>query len=232
MLFPFWFFDPTMLVLIPAIILAIWAQTKVSMTFNKYSRVRSSTSLTGAKLARMLLDANGLFDVKVERVPGKLTDHYDPKTRVIRLSDATYSSDSVASLGVVAHETGHAVQHAHHYVPLVLRDAIVPTANIGSGLSWVIFFIGLIFYNGFLLKVGIVLFSFFVLFTLVTLPVELNASHRALKMLKNVVIMNEGEVAMARKVLNAAALTYVASVAMAALQLLRMMLLSGYVNNR
>ncbi len=232
MLFPYFFFDPTMLILIPAVILAIWAQAKVSTTFRKYSLVKSSTNLTGAQLARMLLDANGLFNVRIERVPGKLTDHYDPKSQVVRLSDSTYRSGSVASLGVVAHEIGHAVQHSHHYVPLVVRNAIVPTANIGSSLSWVIFFIGLIFYNGFLLKVGIVLFSFFVLFTLVTLPVELDASHRALKMLKGVVVMNEGEVKMARKVLNAAALTYVAAVAMSALQLLRMLLIAGFVDNR
>ncbi len=231
MFFPF-FFDPTMLILIPAIILAIWAQAKVSTTFRKYSMVRSSTSLTGAKLARMLLDANGIFDVSVEAIPGKLTDHYDPKNRVVRLSQSTYNGTSVAALGVVAHEIGHAVQHANHYVPLVVRDAIVPTANIGSSLSWIIFFIGLIFYNGFLLKVGIILFSFFVLFTLVTLPVELDASHRALKMLKGVVVMDEKEVYMARKVLNAAALTYVAAVAMSALQLLRMLLIAGFVENR
>ncbi len=232
MFFPYFFFDPTMIILIPAVILAIWAQAKVSGTFGKYSRVTSSTGLTGARLARMLLDANGLFDVRVEAVPGKLTDHYDPRSRVVRLSDATYRSGSVASLGVVAHEVGHAVQHAHHYVPLVVRDAVVPTANIGSTLSWIIFFLGLIFTNAFLLKIGIILFSFFVLFTLVTLPVELDASHRALKMLKNVVVMNEGEVTMARKVLNAAALTYVAAVAMSALQLLRMLLIAGFVENR
>ncbi len=231
MFFPF-FFDPTMLILIPAIILAIWAQTKVTTTFGKYSKVRSSTSLTGARLARMLLDANGIFDVSVEAVPGKLTDHYDPKSKVVRLSESTYNGTSVAALGVVAHEIGHAVQHANHYVPLVVRDAVVPTANIGSSLSWIVFFLGLIFYNGFLLKVGIILFSFFVLFTLVTLPVELDASHRALKMLKDVVIMDDKEVSMARKVLNAAALTYVAAVAMSALQLLRMLLIAGFVENR
>ncbi len=231
MFFPF-FFDPTMLILIPAIILAIWAQTKVTTTFRKYSKVRSSTSLTGARLARMLLDANGIFDVSVEAVPGKLTDHYDPKNKVVRLSESTYNGTSVAALGVVAHEIGHAVQHANHYVPLVVRDAVVPTANIGSSLSWIVFFLGLIFYNGFLLKVGIILFSFFVLFTLVTLPVELDASHRALKMLKDVVIMDDKEVSMARKVLNAAALTYVAAVAMSALQLLRMLLIAGFVENR
>lgn len=232
MFFPYFFFDPTMLILIPAVVLAIWAQAKVSTTFRKYSLVRSSTNLTGAQLARMLLDANGLFDVGIERIPGKLTDHYDPKSKVVRLSEATYKSGSVASLGVVAHEIGHAVQHSHHYVPLIVRNAIVPTANIGSSLSWVIFFIGLIFTNSFLLKLGIILFSFFVLFTLVTLPVELDASHRALKMLRGVVVMNEGEVKMAKKVLNAAALTYVAAVAMSALQLLRMLLIAGFVDNR
>ncbi|BBJ28864.1 zinc metallopeptidase [Athalassotoga saccharophila] len=222
-----WF--ASMVLLIPAIILAVWAQVKVTSTFKKYSQVRSSANVTGAKLARMLLDANGLYDIKIERTPGQLTDHYDPRSKVIRLSDVTYSSDSIAALGVVAHETGHAVQHAHHYVPLILRDAIVPTANIGSSLSWIIFFLGLIFYSQFLMQIGIILFSFFVIFTLVTLPVELDASHRALVMLKNVMAIPQGEVSMARKVLNAAAMTYVASVAMAALQLLRLILISNMV---
>lgn len=216
-----------MIILVPAIILSIWAQTKVTSTFKKYSQVRSSLNITGSQLARMLLDSNGLYDIKIERTPGQLTDHYDPRSKVIRLSDVTYSSNSIAALGVVAHETGHAVQHAHHYVPLIVRDAIVPTANIGSSLSWIIFFLGLIFYSPLLMQVGIILFSFFVIFTLVTLPVELDASHRALGMLSNVMVMPQGEVSMARKVLNAAAMTYVASVAMAALQLLRLIFISN-----
>lgn len=222
-----WF--ASMVLLIPAIILAIWAQVKVTSTFKKYSQVKSSANVSGSQLARMLLDANGLYDIKVERTPGQLTDHYDPRSKVIRLSDVTYSSGSIAALGVVAHETGHAVQHAHHYVPLIVRDAIVPTANIGSSLSWIIFFLGLIFYSQFLMQIGIILFSFFVIFTLVTLPVELDASHRALVMLRNVMAIPQGEISMARKVLSAAAMTYVASVAMAALQLLRLILISNMV---
>ncbi|MGC8544848.1 zinc metallopeptidase [Athalassotoga sp.] len=222
-----WF--ASMVILIPAIVLAIWAQTKVTTTFKRYSQVRSSLNVSGSQIARMLLDANGLYNIKIERIPGQLTDHYDPRSKVIRLSDVTYSSNSIAALGVVAHETGHAVQHAHHYVPLIVRDAIVPTANIGSSLSWIIFFLGLIFYSTFLMQIGIILFSFFVIFTLVTLPVELDASHRALVMLRNVMAMPEGEVTMARKVLSAAAMTYVASVAMAALQLLRLILISNMV---
>ncbi len=222
-----WF--ASMVILIPAIVLAIWAQTKVTTTFKRYSQVRSSLNVNGSQIARMLLDANGLYNIKIERIPGQLTDHYDPRAKVIRLSDVTYSSNSIAALGVVAHETGHAVQHAHHYVPLIVRDAIVPTANIGSSLSWIIFFLGLIFYSTFLMQIGIILFSFFVIFTLVTLPVELDASHRALVMLRNVMAMPEGEVTMARKVLSAAAMTYVASVAMAALQLLRLILISNMV---
>jgi Zn-dependent membrane protease YugP len=218
-----------MVILIPAVVLAIWAQTKVTTTFKRYSQVRSSLNVNGSQIARMLLDANGLYNIKIERIPGQLTDHYDPRSKVIRLSDVTYSSNSIAALGVVAHETGHAVQHAHHYVPLIVRDAIVPTANIGSSLSWIIFFLGLIFYSTFLMQIGIILFSFFVIFTLVTLPVELDASHRALVMLRNVMAMPEGEVTMARKVLSAAAMTYVASVAMAALQLLRLILISNMV---
>jgi Zn-dependent membrane protease YugP len=222
-----WF--ASMVILIPAVVLAIWAQTKVTTTFKRYSQVRSSLNVNGSQIARMLLDANGLYNIKIERIPGQLTDHYDPRSKVIRLSDVTYSSNSIAALGVVAHETGHAVQHAHHYVPLIVRDAIVPTANIGSSLSWIIFFLGLIFYSTFLMQIGIILFSFFVIFTLVTLPVELDASHRALVMLRNVMAMPEGEVTMARKVLSAAAMTYVASVAMAALQLLRLILISNMV---
>ncbi|MCL4407708.1 MAG: zinc metallopeptidase [Thermotogae bacterium] len=222
-----WF--ASMVILIPAIVLAIWAQTKVTTTFKRYSQVRSSLNVNGSQIARMLLDANGLYNIKIERIPGQLTDHYDPRAKVIRLSDVTYSSNSIAALGVVAHETGHAVQHAHRYVPLIVRDAIVPTANIGSSLSWIIFFLGLIFYSTFLMQIGIILFSFFVIFTLVTLPVELDASHRALVMLRNVMAMPEGEVTMARKVLSAAAMTYVASVAMAALQLLRLILISNMV---
>lgn len=202
-----WF--ASMVILIPAVVLAIWAQTKVTTTFKRYSQVRSSLNVNGSQIARMLLDANGLYNIKIERIPGQLTDHYDPRSKVIRLSDVTYSSNSIAALGVVAHETGHAVQHAHHYVPLIVRDAIVPTANIGSSLSWIIFFLGLIFYSTFLMQIGIILFSFFVIFTLVTLPVELDASHRALVMLRNVMAMPEGEVTMARKVLSAAAMTYV-----------------------
>ncbi|HEW90955.1 MAG TPA: zinc metallopeptidase [Thermotogaceae bacterium] len=226
MFFPFWF-DPTFILLIPAILLAAWAQIQVSSTFSKYSRYRSSLGMTGAQVARMLLDSTGLYNVEIEMISGSLTDHYDPRAKVIRLSKTTYSSQSVAAIGVIAHEIGHAIQHKENYVPLILRNAVVPVASIGSSLSWIIFIIGLLFFNPALIRFGIILFSLAVLFTIITLPVELNASKRALKLLRNNLLLPEQEVTAAKKVLNAAALTYVASMAMALLQLLRMIFIAG-----
>lgn len=231
MFFPFWF-DPTFILLIPAILLAAWAQIQVSSTFSKYSRYRSSLGMVGSQVARMLLDSVGLYDVKIEMISGTLTDHYDPRSKVIRLSKATYSSGSVAAIGVIAHEIGHAVQHQKQYVPLILRNAIVPIASIGSSLSWIIFIIGLLFFSPALIRFGIVLFSLAVLFTILTLPVELNASKRALKMLETNLLLPKQEILAVKKVLNAAALTYVASMAMALLQLLRMIFIAGVFGDR
>ncbi|MGM0641187.1 MAG: zinc metallopeptidase [Thermotogota bacterium] len=219
------FFHPSMLILIPAILLSIWAQMKVKNTFDKYSRVKSSLNEKGFSFARRLLDSLGLFDVKVEQVSGHLSDHYDPTNKVLRLSNSTYNSQSVAALGVVAHEVGHAIQHQKNYKPLVLRNMSVPFASFGSNLSWIILIVGFIFSIPHLLWGGIILFSFVVAFTLITLPVEFNASSRAVKTLP-LVGMPSGEVETVKKVLNAAAMTYVASALMAVSQLIRMVLLA------
>lgn len=230
MFFPF-YYDPTYILLLPAIILAIYAQTKVQSTFQRFLRVRASSGMTGAQVARALLDKNNLSDVTVEIVPGHLTDHYEPRTKKLRLSPEVYHGTSLAALGVAAHETGHAAQHAQEYIPLNLRNAIFPVANIGSNLAFPLFFIGLLFGRGgtFLMDVGILLFTFAVVFQVVTLPVEFNASKRALAMLESEGYLLRGqEVAGARKVLNAAALTYLAATAMAVLQLFRLLLLRGY----
>jgi len=216
----------TIWLLILPLLLALYAQIKVSSTFNKYSRVKSSVGEPGYLFARRLLDSVGLYDVRIERTRGMLTDHYDPTQKILRLSDATYNSSSVAALGVVAHEAGHAIQHAKGYKPLILRNLSVPLASFGSNLSWIIFFIGLIFSAPFLINAGIFLFIFVVLFSIITLPVEFNASKRAIKLLP-VMGMSKSEVAAAQKVLTAAALTYVASALMAIAQLLRMIVLAG-----
>jgi Zn-dependent membrane protease YugP len=228
--YPFWF-DPTFIILLPGLILSLIAQASVQSTFSKYSKVISSTGETGAEFARRMLSSLGLYDVRVEAVSGFLTDHYDPRNKVLRLSSATYSSRSVAALGVVAHEVGHAIQHQEKYLPLVLRNFSVPFASIGSNLSWLLFIIGFLFYSQTLIQLGILLFSFAVLFTLITLPVEFNASARAIKTLP-LMGMPTSEVAHVKKVLGAAAMTYVASAAMAILQLLRMIMIAGMFGNR
>ncbi|KLO21936.1 zinc metallopeptidase [Marinitoga sp. 1197] len=228
--YPFWF-DPTFIILLPGLILSLIAQASVQSTFSKYSKVISSTGENGADFARRMLDNLGLYNVRVEAVSGFLTDHYDPRNKVLRLSSATYSSRSVAALGVVAHEVGHAMQHQENYLPLVLRNFSVPFASIGSNLSWIIFIIGFLFYSQTLIQLGIILFSFAVLFTIITLPVEFNASARAIKILPSMG-MPISEVSHVKKVLGAAAMTYVASAAMAILQLLRMLMLAGIVGDR
>ncbi|MFW6119578.1 MAG: zinc metallopeptidase [Petrotogales bacterium] len=222
------FLDPTFILLIPAIILAIWAQNKVKSSFSRYSKVKSSFGMTGSELARHLLDNVGLYNIKIESIKGKLTDHYDPKKKVVRLSEATKNSESIAALGVVAHEIGHVIQDKANYTPLVVRNAFAPVANFGSGLSWIIFIIGFLFWSPLLVRLGIILFSLVVLFTLITLPVEYNASKRAKIMLSRLG-MPKKEVLAVNNVLSAAALTYIASTLIAALQLLRMILLAGFM---
>ena len=225
------FFDPTFLLLIPALIFTVYAQFKVKSTFNKYLEVPAASGRTGAQVARDLLDQNNLRDVPIELTPETLSDHYDPRTRVLRLSPEVYHGRSLASFGVAAHETGHAVQHAQAYLPLTLRNSIFPVASLGSNLGYILFFIGLFFGGGastFLVDLGIILFSFFVFFTVVTLPVEFNASNRALTMLSNGGFLMRGdEMTGAKKVLSAAAMTYLAAAATAILNLVRMLLIRG-----
>lgn len=228
-MFPF-FFDRTMILLIPAVILGFYAQMRIRNTYARYSRFSSRNGWTGAQIARRMLDASGLRDVDIEQIRGKLSDHYDPKKRVLRLSKGVYASDSVAALGVAAHETGHALQHGQGYLPLRLRSHFVPAANFGSGLAWPLFFIGFFFSESglyFLMDVGIVFFSAAVLFHVVTLPVELDASRRALAMLGGQGYLTEEETKAAGKVLHAAAWTYVAAATMAIMQLIRMVMLRG-----
>ena len=206
------------------------ASAKVKTTFNKYSQYRSYSGMNGAQVAQRVLEAAGIYDVTVRHVSGNLTDHYDPSTKTVNLSDPVYNSYSVAALGVAAHECGHAIQHAKNYVPLSLRSALVPVANFGSMLAWPLILIGL-FINGrsstLIIDLGIVLFSAAVLFQLVTLPVEFDASRRALVMLRTQNILSDDELKNTRKVLKSAAFTYVASAAAAILQLLRIILLVG-----
>lgn len=223
------FFDPTFILLIPALIIAIYAQSKVKSTFQRYSRVRSLRGLTGKDVARELLDMRGLGDIPVEPVKGSLSDHYDPRKKVLRLSESVYASDSVAALGVAAHEAGHALQHADNYGPLMLRNSIAPAVSIGSNAALPLFLIGFIFASSlsWLMDVGIIFFSGAVLFSLITLPVELNSSSRALALLRQGNYLTEKELPHARAVLNAAAWTYIAAVTMALSQLVRLLILRG-----
>ena len=227
MYWPF-FYDWTYILLIPALILSMWAQFRVSSTFSRFRKVRASSGMTATQMAEQLLHAEGVYDVSVERTRGNLTDHYDPKNMVLRLSDSTANSTSVAALGVAAHEAGHVLQHRDGYAPLMLRTAAVPVVNIGSNLSWPLFVAGLIFSWEPLLYAGIALFALAVLFALITLPVEFNASKRALAALEANGYLQPGEeMRGARKVLSAAAMTYVASAFMAIMQLLRLLAIAG-----
>ena len=228
--FGFYRFDGTYILIVSGMVLSMLASSRVKTTFAKYQRVRSMSGMTGAEAAQRILRQSGIYDVRVERVSGSLTDHYDPKNKVLRLSDATYNSVSVAALGVAAHECGHAVQHATGYAPLKIRGSLVPVANFGSTIAWPLIIIGL-FIGGnsssLLINLGILAFSLAVLFQIVTLPVEFNASSRALRILGGSGLLYEDEVKDTRKVLTAAALTYVAGAASAILQLLRIILLTG-----
>ncbi len=221
----FFFSTTDLILLLPAILFTLYAQAKVKSTFAKWQRVRNARGLTAAQVAQLLLRDNGILDVDVELVPGELTDHYDPRTRTLRLSESTYHSDSVAAVGVAAHECGHAIQHKVGYAPLAIRNAIVPVANLGSQLAWPLIFIGLIFSSLRLFDLGIIFFAGAVLFHLVTLPVEFNASSRALAQLRKGGYLAPQELAAAREVLQAAALTYLAAAAVAVLQLVRLLLL-------
>ena len=234
MFFGLFWGDTTILVLIPAMIFAFWAQMRVNSTFKKYARVPSRRGLTGAEAARRVLDANGLRHITIERVHGHLTDHFDPTAGVIRLSDATYASTSVAAIGVAAHEAGHAVQHAVGYVPIKVRSAIIPLTRFGSFLAMPLFLIGLLFIIGsdvaygigtIFMVTGILFFSFSTLFQLVTLPTEFNASARAMKALEDGGLLAADELPAAKATLSAAAMTYVAALASSLASLLRLILI-------
>ncbi|MBN2557163.1 MAG: zinc metallopeptidase [Clostridia bacterium] len=212
--------------MIPALLLSLYAQAKVGSTFRKYSKVRTESGITGAMTARRMLDEGGLNDVDVVRISGNLTDNFDPKKGIISLSDSVHSSSSVSAVGVAAHETGHALQHRDEYGPMKLRSFLVPVANIGSVAGPYIAIAGLIFSIDILLELGIVLFSAAVLFYLVTLPVEMNASRRAMELLETGGILNNNELSSAKKVLNAAALTYIAAALSAIMTLVRLILIS------
>lgn len=221
-----YYFDPTFLILIPAILVGMWAQSKVNRTYDKYSKVPTRNGYTGEEIARMMLNEAGLFDVPIEVVNKRLGDHYDPRQRILRLSQDIYSGKTIAAAGIAAHEVGHAIQHKESYSPLTFRNSIFPVVNISSSLSWVILFAGLIFSIQPLVYFGIGLFSIVVLFQLVTLPVEFNASTRALRVLNGRNILYEDEAKGAAKVLDAAAMTYVAATLMAISQLVRLIAIS------
>jgi Zn-dependent membrane protease YugP len=221
------YYDPTFFLIIPALLLAVYAQIKVRGTFKKYSKVKSASNISGRDLAVDLLGKNWLSNITVEPFPGTLTDHYDPKKKILRLSEGIYNDTSVAALGVVAHEVGHAIQDAKGYAPLAIRSNLVPAANLGTGLAFPMFFIGLIVGLPVLMDIGIVFFSLAVVFSLVTLPVEFNASKRAIKILSDGRYLTEEEIPLAKKVLSAAALTYLAATAMAVLNLLRLLIFRG-----
>lgn len=230
---PYYYLDSYYLILIvPTMLFALWAQSKVKSTFEKYSKVRSLRGYTAAQICRQILDRNGLQHVRIERIAGNLTDHFDPTSNVVRLSDSVYNSTSVASIGVAAHEVGHAVQYAVGYAPIKIRAAIIPVTNFGSKLSMPLILLGVLMGAYPLVSIGILLFSLMTVFQLVTLPVELNASSRALHTLEQDNILYGDEVKQAKSVLTAAALTYVAALLTSAAQLLRLVLLYGRRNNR
>lgn len=226
----YYYWDPTYILVVIGAVICMIASARVKGTFNKYSQLRSMSGMNGAQVAQRVLQAAGIYDVQVRHVSGSLTDHYDPRTKTVNLSDPVYNATSVAALGVAAHECGHAIQHAKSYTPLSIRSALVPIANFGSMLAWPVILIGLFFNtrsSGLIIDIGILLFSAAVLFQLVTLPVEFDASRRALVMLRTQGILADDELKYTRRVLKSAALTYVASAAAAILQLLRIILITN-----
>lgn len=230
MFYPMYYFDPTYILVLIGVVISLIASGMVNSAFSKYSKMRNMRGITGAEAAERVLHGAGIYDVRIEHVSGNLTDHYDPRTKVLRLSDSVYGQASVAAVGVAAHECGHAIQHARGYAPLKLRSTIVPIANFGSKIAWPLIIIGLFFTgetSSMLINFGIIAFTAAVVFQLITLPVEFNASNRAIRAIADTGMMQGEEIQAAKKVLNAAALTYVASAATAILQLLRIILLTG-----
>ena len=230
MMYPMFYFDPSYVLILIGLLLSMAASAKVNSTYARYARVGARCGMTGAEAAKRLLNSQGIYDVTVRRVPGKLTDHYDPRNKTVNLSESVYGSTSIAAIGVAAHECGHAMQDAGGYVPLRVRGALVPVANFGAQISWPLILIGLLFSSGsssMLITLGILMFSLSVLFQLVTLPVEFNASSRAVNLLDRTGILAGQEVGQTRQVLSAAALTYVAAAAASLLQLFRLLYLFG-----
>ncbi|MDR7543314.1 MAG: zinc metallopeptidase [Armatimonadota bacterium] len=219
------FFDSTYMIVLPALVLALYAQFKVRSTFGRYSEVPTAAGRTGAEVAAEILRRRGIVGVRIEPVEGMLADHYDPRTRTLRLSPQVYASPSVAAVGVAAHECGHALQHAERYAPLAARSAIVPLATIGTNAAWILFLIGMLTSTRYLMDLGILLFTGYIAFSLITLPVEFDASRRAVQVLQGEGLVMPREADGVRSVLGAAALTYVAAAAMAVLQLVRLVML-------
>ena len=223
--------DPTMIILIPAILFTIYAQFKVTSTTSRYLKVRSQRGFTGEQVARQILDTNGLYNVRIEMVRGHLSDHYDPRGKVVRLSQDIYYGNSITSVSVAAHECGHAIQHAKGYAPLSLRSSLVPVVNFASNISWFLIALGLFTTRGIFLEIGILLFSASVLFQIITLHVEFNASNRAIVQLSNIGVLEGKELRQGRRVLTAAALTYVAAALTSVLQLLRLVAIANRDND-
>lgn len=223
----FFFYDPTWWLIIVGMLLCLVASGNVSATYRKYSKIENARGMTASEVAERILKGAGISDVRIERIEGELTDHYDPKNKVVRLSESVYHSTSVAAIGVAAHECGHVLQHYNGYLPIRVRNAIVPVVNFGSKLSWPLILLGVLFGLTNLVDVGIILFTMVLLFQIVTLPVEFNASKRAISVIRDTGILYGDEITGAKKVLNAAALTYVAGVIATALQVLRLFLLFG-----
>lgn len=222
------FYDTTYILVLIGALLSMWASARVNSTYKKYAQVRSASGLTGAEAARRILNGAGIYDVRIEHISGNLTDHYDPRGKVLRLSDTVYGSPSVAAIGVAAHECGHAIQHDQGYAPLQIRSAIVPVANIGTKAAFPIILLGLFFGSSYtLIQVGLLCFACGTLFQLITLPVEFNASARAVDILGNTHMLSDTELGSTKKVLSAAAMTYVAAAAASILSLLRLLLLFG-----
>ncbi len=222
---PYFYFDYYYLILVvPALLLAIWAQVQVKTTYRKYSRVPNSRGMTGAYAAQAVLNFYGITDVRIERVSGNLTDHYDPRSKVIRLSDGVYNSSTVAAIGIACHEAGHAAQHAENYAPIKIRNAIIPVCNIGSTIGIPLALIGWIFSFSILIYVGLGLYAAVFIFQVATLPVEFNASRRAIKVIDETQLLRDDEIGGAKKVLAAAAMTYVASMMVSLANLLRLLL--------
>lgn len=225
------FWDPTMILLIPAILLAAYAQIKVKSTYAKFKGVVSSRGITGYQMAKEILTRNGINNIEIEKIDGELTDHYDPRKKVLRLSNENFRGGSMAALGVAAHEVGHALQHKDGYVPLTIRNSIVPVVSFGSTMAFPLLLIGIFMSISSLIEIGIVLFAGVVLFHIITLPVEFNASSRAIVELRRSGYFQDDEIAVSRKVLNAAAMTYIAATAVAALNLIRMILIRNAMDD-